>query len=441
MSEEKATTVKSIETYIKMDKDKNVMKPLKEPTKMQVIKFKRQLATALMKCRGAPQLVGGHVYLILTESEFRLRINDPKAILPTAPEIPVAPATAEATSASVYIFREAQKAYELHTEYEQQTKDLLEKKFPNGAIGLQDEDGEIPYGTTAKSIFNHIEGKLHDDTEVNDTYLTLLQDILDMPYETSSSGAEEWFKKADDNNLLIKQLGCSPIQQSIIMRCAQRAFTRSDYDMKDILGIEKSWKIKKKANAYHADTETGYKAFKKHYNSELAILYVKQAKKPKKKAYQTEEIEEWKTAMESNIHSIHENQLELASVYQATEKHATPTEITVPETAYSASAVTQDSMKGMEDRLFARLAALQTGKPPRKDTRGGGSWRRYNKWCWSCGVNLRHNSDEKEGKCHQKRTGHVSTATKDNPQGGNEERNHLWMWWCNPENRPVEKRE
>jgi hypothetical protein len=180
MTDEKTTTMKSVEAYIKMDKDKNVMKPLKEPTKMEVIKFKRQLATALMKCRGAPQLVGGHAYLILTEAEFRLRINDPKATLPTAPKIPVAPATADATSASVYIFREEQKAYELHTEYEQQTKDLLEKKFTNGTIGLQDDDGEIPYGTTAKTILEHIESKLHDDNEVNRTGLKLLREILDL---------------------------------------------------------------------------------------------------------------------------------------------------------------------------------------------------------------------------------------------------------------------
>jgi hypothetical protein len=147
-------------------------------------------------------------------------------------------------------------------------------------------------------------------------------------------------------------------------------------------------------------------------------------------------------SLHENQNSLHENQMELASVYQATEKDTAPTEITVPESAYSASAITQDSMKGMEDRLFARLATLQSGKSPRKDTaRGGGAWRRYNKWCWSCGVNLRHNSDEKDGKCHQKRTGHIATATKNNPQGGNEERNHLWMWWCNPENRPTEKRE
>jgi hypothetical protein len=289
---------------------------------------------------------------------------------------------------------------------------------------------QIPYGTTAKAILAHIEAELLDDNEVNGTYLKLLREILDLSYKPSPNGAEEWFKKADDNNLLVKQLGFPPIQQSIIMTCAQQAFMQSGYDLKDILGIGKTWKISKRENAYHDDTDKSYKAFKKLYNSKLAILYVKQEKK----------LEDWKTAIESKMNSIYENQLELASIYQASKKKATPTEITVPETAYSASAVTQDLMKGMEDRLLARLAALQAGTTPRKSTKGSGAWRRYNKWCWSCGVNLSHNSDEKDRKCYHKRTGHIATATKDNPHGGNAERNHMWLWWCNPDNRPVEKR-
>ena len=56
------------------------------------------------------------------------------------------------------------------------------------------------------------------------------------------------------------------------------------------------------------------------------------------------------------------------------------------------------------------------------------TWRQYTFWCYTCGVNLHHNTID---GCTRvpKREGHNVTATRDNPGNGNTSRNHLWMKW------------
>jgi len=66
------------------------------------------------------------------------------------------------------------------------------------------------------------------------------------------------------------------------------------------------------------------------------------------------------------------------------------------------------------------------------NTTNSGAWRQWKYWCYTCGVNLKHKSDG----CTQQRkdSNHYAfpNATKDNPQGGNNTGDDLWMQWCNP---------
>ena len=84
------TTYKTITSLLEAE-GPTIMGPLTKPTKIEVIKFKRSLGDALLKCRGAPTLLGGHIYLILNKDEYRKRVNKPKANLPSDPEPPTYP--------------------------------------------------------------------------------------------------------------------------------------------------------------------------------------------------------------------------------------------------------------------------------------------------------------------------------------------------------------
>mmetsp|Transcript_7775 Transcript_7775/g.17390 ORF Transcript_7775/g.17390 Transcript_7775/m.17390 type:complete len:123 (-) Transcript_7775:198-566(-) len=56
-----------------------------------------------------------------------------------------------------------------------------------------------------------------------------------------------------------------------------------------------------------------------------------------------------------------------------------------------------------------------------------GPWRQRKYWCYSCGTNLTHATVD----CHRVKNQHQdherykATATKDNPQGGNIQKDHL----------------
>ena len=71
--------------------DPSILKPLAKPTKVEVIKFKRSLGDTLLKCRGAPTLLGGHTYLTLGKGGYRKRANKPMAKLPSDPDPPALP--------------------------------------------------------------------------------------------------------------------------------------------------------------------------------------------------------------------------------------------------------------------------------------------------------------------------------------------------------------
>jgi hypothetical protein len=184
MSDEttKGATVKSIAGYLAKSKDGHlVMKPVVEPTKVDLITFKTNVGTAFLKCRSTNE--GGHVHLILNQEEYRDKINDETAALPCKTIRPIKPMGDTVTTASYAIYKETLADFELSEEYEQQLKDLIETKFPNGLNGLEGDNGELPYNLTAKQCLTHIEGKLKDDgTATVRCYTALLNGLMTREY-------------------------------------------------------------------------------------------------------------------------------------------------------------------------------------------------------------------------------------------------------------------
>ena len=439
MTEETNTKYKSIKDQIVTAHGKGALTPIKKPTKVDVITFKKQLTNVLLKCRGAPSLIGGHAYLILEEEEYQKRINKPKAKLPSDPEPPDYPGI-PLTQGSLKVISRLEKAYELHAEYEQQTLDILTDKFPNSIIGLLDEDGDLEFGTTPKGILRNIEKKLSDEDEINDAYIQLLRDILDREYVINANGAEEWFKDAESDRLMITKLGFDPVQHSIIMASAQQAFKKSTTDTKDILELTKKWKKLKKTENLQDNTVKCYTEFKEFYNQELALLYVnKNTNKPsmKHKGYQAESIEGWRTTMEENISEVQSTAQDIDYALHTICDRLEGKSLVVPSdksTATESSLSPDDA--GVEERVITKLLAQGWGPNTytNPDKKGNDRWRTYNRWCWSCGANFHHDSS---GECRRKKDGHEShtTATYADPQGGNTSRNHLWGKWCGPDNK------
>ena len=435
------TTTKSVKTIL-LSRDRLALTPIQAPNKLQVIQFTRHLIHALMQCPGANHIDGGHVYLILDEQQFKHKISD-VAIYTIKPEVPPRdPTTATSKTLNREISRQ-EKALYLHTEYDTQTINLLVTKFPNGPIGLLDSDGELPWTTTAKALLDHISGELHNTKAVNDSYLQLVRDTFALKHTMSAAGAKEYFQTIDNKQTMIVQLGHRLISYELIMASAQEAFQQSGYDLKDVLSLESKWNIIIEDKDYATDTKIAYTAFKKHYNKGLSLLYVHYNTNKRKGSahytnteYDSEDEDDWKSTVQQNHVDIDEMK---RAFHALTAQDIIPGMIPIPNAsiggpAASNSTITPD--KGQEDMKNWVMNAINTFKAENgtnnkstKPTKKVYDWRQFTKFCWSCGVNLHHDSP---GCDRKKKTGHITTATYSNPQAGNVGRNHLWQQWCTP---------
>jgi hypothetical protein len=113
--------------------------------------------------------------------------------------------------------------------------------------------------------------------------------------------------------------------------------------------------------------------------------------------------------------------------------------IAIPSAIAAGSSLTNDRYRQMEDKLLNVIkTALQTKSQPTYEQRPQNLyeqrpkiWRQYKCWCFSCGVNLSHNSNE----CRSRKfTGHSQhlTATFHDQQGGNGNKDNNWMKWNSP---------
>ena len=102
------------------------------------------------------------------------------------------------------------------------------------------------------------------------------------------------------------------------------------------------------------------------------------------------------------------------------------------------------AIQGQLRDLSAKVEAHGGGKENRRrhnpttDTAPkaiGTVYRKWNKYCHSCGVVLcdKNGCGVGSGKdCYHKKDGHKPDATFTNKMGGNTKRDHLWNMWCDP---------
>ena len=140
-----------------------------------------------------------------------------------------------------------------------------------------------------------------------------------------------------------------------------------------------------------------------------------------------------------NIDQLYNNQESIVAKHEGT---SIPGAIsTSGETAFSA---TESQARIIKEAVTSAVgAALANADLTQRATRDKTrevtefKWMQWKYWCWSCGVNLTHNTARHKGNKQAAHQNHL-TATKDNPQGGGiAARDVLWMKWCHPINRKV----
>ena len=236
------------------------------------------------------------------------------------------------------------------------------------------------------------------------------------------------------------------------MEMAQQDFRRSTHDDQDINRIRKLWNIKRAALEKKMDANI-YDEFKLYYTTELQELYVhNKPKKSGKAQLSTEEANELRERMNNvehrvdgveDVQDVHSNLFTTAEIPQTANTVATTlTAETQLKTLLDGLATLIATNKGQNTNQTGSISSspsiINTNYSNKQygRTKGGNSkndtlkqtWRQYTFWCYTCGVNLHHNTID-GCKRVPKREGHNVAVTRDNPGNGNTSRDHLWMKW------------
>ena len=135
------------------------------PTKMDIIKFTEALATALTSCNSKKAITGGQAYLVLTEAEFKLRVQSDNVRYPTRPLRPADYDDDKFESKSWKKHKHALAMFVETEQYDHQIINLIKTKFPQGLDGLYDDNDNLKLGTTALQAIQQVSKNILDKTE------------------------------------------------------------------------------------------------------------------------------------------------------------------------------------------------------------------------------------------------------------------------------------
>ena len=244
------------------------------------------------------------------------------------------------------------------------------------------------------------------------------------------------------------------------MTNARSQFHKCGLPMEQLRQVDTNWELK----ALSGSTETVYKKFKEHYIKELQLLHVDRCNKGKgvkDKAYTTEitRLERGLTAVKEELEGLEDRQYKTAVALRSVAKSnssgsstagTTVSDLTTLHGARQSSYVTTDQLDALKQQWQAEVlqiapTATPTAKPnsstngwQTRRNRGEKTWRQYKHYCWSCVVNLNHDS----AGCFATKqlSGHQPDATFENKKGGSEKNEHRWMWWNSPDGNVVQER-
>ena len=110
--------------------------PILTPTRMQIITYTGTVATALTQCRSKLGLLGAQAYLVITEEEYKMRVNNPDKGIPIRPGEPDPYDNNTYTRRSWKEFEHKLALYSETHKYDWQVITLIKLKFPKSLHGL-----------------------------------------------------------------------------------------------------------------------------------------------------------------------------------------------------------------------------------------------------------------------------------------------------------------
>ena len=441
------------------------IKPNLDPSVLDVQNSRKRTANVLAQKLSIYQ-DAGYAWLVDDKEAYKRRVgwtpqkdDQGREIpfkMPTRATRPEEPATI--TSNTKWDYERKLSRFLAEEHYDKEALKMIKKEFPTGLVDKEIDFNMLDTKWTARKAYDHIEAKMRSEEVAQDDYINLWKAVLELEYRPDPQGPEQFFKQQKEHQRRILLVNEGPgIKDGTLIAAAKRAFTKSGHNQLSLDLILAKWKnkdeecLKTHTEAHHKKTKYG--RFQLHYLRELKKLYRSDHGRPTQKAMHTEElstdIQSMKEDLEqvkANQDQLYDNQKEIAAY--ASDATTTPSTLTpnsntaaIKEMATAMAKTMAEQMVQSRSQDIAAVAAKEALKALQLTNNPGCAkisekemgWRQWKYWCYTCGVNLYHNTkDHPDSK--RKMDGHDThtNTTKDAPQGGNTKRNHLWLKWCEP---------
>jgi len=451
--DEKMSDITSNPTEVKdlyLAEPEGNLTPIETPTKMQILKFIDTLATALTHCASRLGHLGGQTYLVLTETEYKMRVGNQDKSKPTRPVEPDPYDNANYASKTWKVFKHNHALFKETQNYDWQVIALIKVKFPKGLHGLYDKQGHLSLDTTAQTALETLKANIVDKTETTRCCQEIRTKLSGRKHTRAANGAEDYFWKAEQDQLMLVRLGSPRVPHHIVIAAATVAFKECGYS-KELLG-KTAMEWEEKATTIDLDAETTMPLFVAHWNLALKLIH-QHSDFPAGRANKAEDVTRLVETAVASALAAHTNindefndvliteQNNLSRRLDGLEGGSTLPSISSATTGTALSALEQSNNTIAELQRQLALTRVTTPPPtiftgtPKKSrivrntpNTTDKPRRQWNQWCSSCGSNFDHLS----GGCPRPGPNHNKAATKENPLGGNSRRDHLFGLWCNP---------
>ena len=236
----KSTT--EIQTYLDLDGHKE-QTPNKNPTALDVYSHIRFLGKGLALA-GTRVEQGGYAFIIDSLIEWRHRIGDPTATIPTKPILPNKPNNSNTGKWKRYeIIEKELKEFNV---INKQALKYIQAKYPTMLIDMEDPIYAcLPSDLTPRQAFQHMLDSLLDKRTERALFIKVQKQMASLDYTPNSVGPKEYMRDLLDLHFKARQLhNAGTIDRATLYTYAIEAFRRGGHDTSIMRKLEDDWYTK-----------------------------------------------------------------------------------------------------------------------------------------------------------------------------------------------------
>ena len=413
--------------------------PIKDPNYLSICNLERDIANELANTAYGYNNSGLSV-IAEDATKQRVRKENPTGAFHAEKQPqPVAPTDGDTVKYRLFL-QECEK-HKLWNEGTRQTLDLMVTKVPVLAAKKNKTTKAFPETFSVVNAFTWLKKRFEQSTNGPDACSALQNKARALTFTLNPEGMITYFGKLEEIKNGIDTYNKlsdvdDPLTRMQMVAQSQRAATKCGLRLEEVRKISAAWKKELADNGYNEANV--WEPFMDFFDAKLCT------------AFKDYGIDESLTGRPSP--TDHANLLSRLTLLEAANKDLDrrATELAEDNKTLESNQFALDramlsqntsvpSVVGTNTDTMTTSGITATPAPAPKCTPVNVTgWRQWTFFCYTCGVNLNHNTD-KHPQSRAKREGHDDNlaATHTNLNGGNGDKNWLWKLYCEPDqNKP-----